>query len=359
MAEPTPTDIPYLAPEEAVRLFVKKGLALSFDWKDVWKAEHGRAFTIAKMLNVSLLEDAQAILLKGLADGESNQQIAKALKARMQEAGWWGKQVQTDPLTGEKQLVQLGSDARIRTIINTNMRTAYAQGRWERIQRTKKALPVDHPWWGTHYPPCDWGCRCTAINMTKGQAARRDMDVGAVPPANPPRTWVNKRTGEVSTIERGIGAGWDYHVGRSPLDGIAPTPLKGFGLDEAQSLASAHSEGSKSFLRLFKADDDGVVRDVAGWPLPISARWLSGLDGEAIVEAWDAGRALTNPDEIRLVWVKDKSDRFVLVRRYSRSDGAGATVCDLAGQFWRWRRANRIPQSLRGGVTVWRREKAG
>ncbi len=33
-------------------------------------------------------------------------------------------------------------------------------------------LPVDHPWWDTHAPPCGWNCRCTLQTLTERDVAR-------------------------------------------------------------------------------------------------------------------------------------------------------------------------------------------
>jgi hypothetical protein len=45
-----------------------------------------------------------------------------------------GKKQMIDPLTGETVKAQLGSDRRLKVIYNTNIRSAYQQGKWERTQ---------------------------------------------------------------------------------------------------------------------------------------------------------------------------------------------------------------------------------
>lgn len=75
-----------------------------------------------------------------------------------------------DPLTGEAKTVQLGSPRRLKVVYDTNLRQAHAEGQWVRIQEDKDALPpsaherkehkawdglvlpVDDPWWRSHYP---------------------------------------------------------------------------------------------------------------------------------------------------------------------------------------------------------------
>jgi hypothetical protein len=45
-----------------------------------------------------------------------------------------------------------------------------------------KVLPWDDPFWDTHYPPWDWGCRCMVIKMTKSQGEEKGIaDSKALP----------------------------------------------------------------------------------------------------------------------------------------------------------------------------------
>lgn len=227
-----------LPPREAIDYFRAKGFKPSFAWQDVWQAEHARAFTVAKALQVDVLEDIRGAVDRALADGTTFAQFRAELEPLLQAKGWWGRQRQVDPLTGEEKLVQLGSPRRLKTIFDVNLRTSYAAGRWDQIQRTKRLrpylryvavdddrtrpehaawhgtiLPVDDDWWSTHYPPNGWNCRCTVRQLSAREVDRLGGVTDA--PEIRERSWRNKRTGEEIQVPEGIDPGWSYHVGRA------------------------------------------------------------------------------------------------------------------------------------------------
>lgn len=226
--------------KEALRYLIDKDLKPGFDYRDVWKAEHGNAFTVAKMTNADLLLDVQVMVADAIASGQTFAQFRDVLKPLLVKKGWWGIQEMVDPLTNETQPVQLGSTGRIKTIYKTNMRTARAAGQWERAQRTKRALPyliyelgpsenhrhqheqwagtclpIDDPWWKTHMTPNGWGCKCGVRQVSRGEYEQlvKDGKIKTEAPDNGTKEWVNKRTGEVEIIPRGIDPGWNYNPG--------------------------------------------------------------------------------------------------------------------------------------------------
>lgn len=386
MAETPPqTPIPILPMRDAVAFFRSKGLAKSFAWQDIAKAAHDFYFTVAKMMSISLLEDVRALIDAGIDEGTSPQRMRRDLKALLGERGWWGRQAKVDPLSGKKEIVQLGSDRRVRTIINTNLRTSYSAGRYARINRLKSTFPilvykciidgrerdehrswnnvallVSDPWWETHYPPCDWGCRCRTVSMTRAMAARRDIDVDKRPQNFGTRRVRNRRTGEVQDIERGIGAGWDYHPGKAQVEGLAPPPLAKFSTDRSEAFASASPSAVDRFLRAFGADAETgrIFYDKAGWPLPISKRWLYGLSMAEQNRVSRAAEVISNPDAIRLVWVRGEDGRSMLMRRYIRRSAKGFAVADIGLSGWRYSAANRISRNrlLESGTLAWSKE---
>ncbi|AMK09643.1 phage minor head protein [Pseudodesulfovibrio indicus] len=253
-------------PKEALAWFRSKGIKPSFDHTDVWREEHASAFTVAKATKLDILSDIRAEVDRALAEGRTYRDFAKNLTPTLQRKGWWGVKAQTDPLTGETRMVQLGSPRRLKVIYETNMRTARSAGQWERIQRTKAGLPyllyqlgpsrehrpehvafhglllpVDETFWSTHMPPNGWGCKCHVRQVSKGEYARLQKngvrapepeqeinpDTGLptghrMPSSVPVRTkapnlgtreWVNKRTGEVHRVPVGVDPGWDYNPG--------------------------------------------------------------------------------------------------------------------------------------------------
>lgn len=228
-------------PKEAIAYFRAKRLTPSFDYRDVWREEHATQVTVAKAMQLDILQDIYDATDQALADGQTFAQFKRALKPRLVDKGWWGIQDMTDPDTGEIRQVQLGSTRRLKTIFRINMRTARAAGQWQRIQRSKSShpyllyelgpsrvhreehvewagllLPVDDPFWLTHFTPNGWGCKCRVRQVSQREyerlAATGQYKLTA--PIIRKRPWLNKRTGEILQVPAGIDPGWDYNPGQ-------------------------------------------------------------------------------------------------------------------------------------------------
>ena len=385
-------DLTPVPPAEAIRYFRRKGLQASFAWQDMWQEEHARAFTVAKAMKYSVLQDIRDQVDKALADGTTLRTFQDELRPKLEAAGWWGKQKAVDPLTQETKLVQLGSPRRLRTIFDVNMRAARATGMWERVQDTKDALPflqyqtagddrvrpehaawdgttlpVDDDWWNVHYPPCDWECRCTVIQLSQGMLERQGGKVTERPIAFPARSYTNPRTGEVVRVEGGIGPGWGYNVGKAYLEGITPSPMGPPGGEADTSAAAAPhiarrvvsadlvlpadvsiEEAQAAFLGGFGVapDESRVVADKTGDGLVIGP----GLFKDSVGRPVRLGRAsrralpligltLRDPAEIRRAWRFGPDGPALLVRRYLASFEVGSRSVDVAvdwsaGGWW-------------------------
>lgn len=219
--------------KEAIAWFKAKKLKPSFSYLETWKEEHARAFVVAKVLEVDVLDAVQKILTESLENGETFAQFKAKALPELSKTGFW--------LDHAKQV--RGVPARLLTIYETNMRVSRATGQWQRIQRTKRALPyleyalgpaarhrdehvawagtilpVDDPWWDEHMTPNGWGCRCHVIQLT-----RRIVDRRGGPSKSPiveRRRWKNPLTGKTESIPRGIDPGWNYNPGATSNKGL-------------------------------------------------------------------------------------------------------------------------------------------
>lgn len=117
---------------------------------------------------------------------------------------------------------------------------AYAAGRWQQIQRLKRVrpflryvhvdpeltqrgsrhehaewhgiiLPVDHPWWLTHYPPNGWNCRCYVQSVSERDLALYGWTVSAEAPSSP--TVIKFVRGVPVETPAGIDPGFAFNVG--------------------------------------------------------------------------------------------------------------------------------------------------
>ncbi len=241
-----PTPVPeglvltVVQPQEAVAAFQARGLlAVTFSWLDLWTFEHSRAFTISRLAERAVLAWFQRSLGAAVADGTRLDEWAKAAKQKLVQSGWWGRREVTEP--GGETFTTVFNPARLQLIYEVNTRHSYAAGRWARIQRTKAtlpfvlyrtmrdervrashrpwdglALPVDHPFWRTHYPPNGWRCRCTAFAVSERQLDRyraAGFEIKTTAPKVEYLEFTNKRTGSIEFVPRGIDPGFGYNPG--------------------------------------------------------------------------------------------------------------------------------------------------
>ena len=210
-------------PWEAIKYFRSKRVTPSFDRYSVWREEHARAFTLAGVTNKSFLEDVKGSLEQALHNGDTFETWRKSIKPAMDKAGWTNYAEEKPP-------------RRLETIYDTNMRQSAAAGQWQRIERTKQALPylkyelgpskvrceackewagiilpVGHEFWSTRMPPNHFGCKCRVRQISKREAEA----LGGVtedPPMDMAEV-VNPKTGDVEEAPRGMDPNWAYNPG--------------------------------------------------------------------------------------------------------------------------------------------------
>ena len=276
-----------LPPEEAISYFKAKGFnqVESWDWRDVWQAQHTTCVTVAKSAGFDILKDVNAAIEAATSQGLTLKQFSERLTPILQAKGWWGKKELPDPLTGEVKAVQLGSPRRLRIIYDTNMRMSYSAGEWARIQRTKSTapylrysaildgrtrplhrawdgttLPVDHAWWRTHFPPNGWRCRCSTIQLSAHDLNALGYEVSPDPVMETVE-YYNERTDEKTSVPRGIDPGFAYNPGEAALDGHAARALLGKLVDASPDMAAAQAASARFVVPAMK-------RDLTDWIKP-------------------------------------------------------------------------------------------
>lgn len=227
------------APRDVTNYFNAKKSRPSFDWRDIAPEEHAFSWTVAKSAGFDILDDIRSAMQDAISNQTSFEHFRSQLTPLLQKKGWWGKRFGTDPVDSVTKLVQLGSPRRLRTIYWANIHTAYAAGQWAKTQRTKRflpflvyllsvsrerrlehedwvgiVLPVDHPFWDTHYPPNGWGCKCRIRQISEREARRLGWSENQAAPIVVERIWRNKRTGQVTKVPEGIDPGWETNPGK-------------------------------------------------------------------------------------------------------------------------------------------------
>jgi SPP1 gp7 family putative phage head morphogenesis protein len=296
-------ELPSLPPEEAIAYFRAKGqhLDASWAWQDFWQEDHAVAFTVAKSAGFDILKDIHQSLLDAMEQGQTFDDWKRKLVPTLQDKGWWGRKALADPSdpNADPQSVQLGSPRRLRTIWDVNMRTSWAAGRWNQIERTAHAAPwlrytavldsktrplhalwhgtilrFDDPWWKTHFPPNGWFCRCTVVQFSDHDLARHDLKVSqSAPDDGPSIPYTNPRTGEVSLVPPGIDPGFGYNPGQTAFKEHAARVAATKWVDAPPALTAAEQADSVRYMLPALTKDIGT--------------WIDGVASGAIPETGD------------------------------------------------------------------------
>lgn len=326
-------------PADAFDAFVKRGdLAPTFRWHDLWQDDHAGKFMVAGVAQADVLRLLYDESARALREGRHLKDFQEALVPALKAKGWWGDVEITNSDTGEIRTTRF-NPARLQLIYDTNLRISHAAGQWQAIQRGKArrpwlvyrtmrdervrhshaawdgvCLPVDHPWWRTHYPPNGWRCRCRVIAVNDRELQRlRDMGVPIKMDA-PPSIDIDHRdprTGETLSVPLGIDPGWAYNPGQASL--AQPAELLRRGLDGLPAdLARAQVRQivrGDDFARFLRAPRPGELQPVAVLGAE-RAQAIGARPGVAMIDSppvpAPAGTAaLTSAD---LAWVQQALD---------------------------------------------------
>jgi SPP1 gp7 family putative phage head morphogenesis protein len=326
-------DVP---PERAMAYFKAKGLKPTFSYADMLDHQHDAAFTVAKMMSVDMLGQVRDSLDSAMATGTPFKEWADSITPILQSGGWWGRKAVLDPLTGQEIVAQLGSPWRLETIFRTNMQTAYAAGAWQEIDAQKdiapflmydavddfrtrplhaswdrKVLPVKHAWWGTHYPPNGYNCRCGVIQLSADEVEALGLQVARQAPDDGVRKWVNPRDGLTYHVPNGIDPGFEHNSGKSHL-----ANLKQIAAEKESQLASdmkaAAQKADARALAKAKAIGEQATQAAAAAQAELAA-----AEGKAALV-----RAKAKADEAAKQWAAQQ--QLDAIAKGKETAGAGA-----------------------------------
>lgn len=243
---PEPVNLAFaftLTPAAALDYFRAKGYLINPDgWAAIEAETHAKAFTVARVAALDVLQDIKTAVDKALADGTTFEEFQQTLTPKLKAAGWWGK---------DASGVQLGSPHRLSTIFRTNLQTSYMEGRWQGLMdnvddrpwfqyvaiidsRTRpmhrllngKVFRYDDPFWQRIRPPISWNCRCRfralsdadlqrkGITPESGAGRISQQDVMAQGYPQPQASYHDPVSGQ--EVRTDVGWGYDRNTGWTP-----------------------------------------------------------------------------------------------------------------------------------------------
>jgi hypothetical protein len=188
-------------------------------WADVWGEAHNRAFMVAGAMKKALLKDLYTLVDDAIARGVSLNRFQQEFASTAAKHGWdytgpepWRARVIYD--TNLRQSYNAGREAQMQAAIARRPYGLYQHGdslhpREMHLKWHDMVLPLDDPWWQTHSPSNGYGCKCKKYSLSEAELARRGLSVSTAPKIEY-RDYIDKITGEIIPVPKGIDPGFDY-----------------------------------------------------------------------------------------------------------------------------------------------------
>jgi SPP1 gp7 family putative phage head morphogenesis protein len=354
-----------------------------------------RAFAVSGIAKGDELSTVFSALQKALDDGTTFEEFKRQTGEIFERRGWSGKSAwRVDNIfrTNIQTAYNVGRYQQMARVAQSRPYWMYDAVNGSRTRLHHRALdgkvfPADHPFWDRWYPPNGFRCRCGVRSLSERQVKARGLKVESSDPTGKLFEPVDPLTGVKYPARLLIpDPGFRHHPGKAMFGGIVDGQLQA-GKKLAQlpnlkgaadyrlpgvaqlkrlpatpallkSVAQLKADGMSNrrvqnyyrdkFRQAFDMPEGGEkVFSVAGEAVIVSERLVVGKGGRVKITKGDRGQyiplfrqAITEPDEVWLVPMKDDSGKVVLRRRhlkYWRGEDenlAGFGVLDIEGGAW-------------------------
>lgn len=228
---------------EAIRFLRDKAGVTTRSWRDVWDAAHSKMFMVAGANNQAIVDDIKEAIAKALEKGTTLDEFRKDFDGIVKRHGW--------SYRGERGW-------RTRTIFETNLRTAYAAGRYAKLTAPDtletfpfwkynhsgalhprlqhkawdgKVMRATDPFWDVAFPPNGFGCGCFVTPVSRGALKRLGKDG---PDDGPDLSQLG------TDQPAGVDPSFAYNPGKAWLAQTAPGP-KAVSASQAQTASFVRS----------------------------------------------------------------------------------------------------------------------
>lgn len=256
-------------PKQALDVLGKKYPNVVFDSSQMDSEAHARAFTVAKITQLDVLQTLFNGIQTATAQGTGYDVFKKNAQEYLKQTGWWSD----DPADAKQGKV---TPSRLKLIYKTNTDQAYAAGRWQQMWETKDSRPylqylldqrgvstkhrddhaslagkvfsIEDAIWGLIYPPRGFNCNCGTKSISQAYLDRKKLKVESSDGKIVDVEITDPRTGETRTVQA---------VKLKGADGIERTiiPPRGFETNVGQAGLSGLDEVFINRLRSIGTDD--------------------------------------------------------------------------------------------------------
>lgn len=251
--------MPFDLPEaEIIAMPVRPEAAIAF-----WQWKSALPYDAVKGLDEGAL--VRAFYVAGLSEHDAVQTVKDALQAALEN----GETLADFKARCLDVIESQGwHDRRVETIFRNNMQTAYAAGRYAKMQEVKKArpywqyiivdddrtrpthailadlvFPADHEFWTENYPPNGHNCRCGVRTLSARQVEREGLDVETEMPGD--GMYTDPENGmEYHVARPGADDGWRGNPGKDWLDGLDMEKYPGLNRDSYAEQRGGAGSGS-------------------------------------------------------------------------------------------------------------------